>query len=998
MKKLFLVLFALIGMMAQGQNQITTAYAIRFYSPSTEEQALVKFSVTDPGSITEVMALPNGMYTRGAACYQGKYYIIQSDDGMVPYSLWTLDITTKQATKIADYSTRDRESALIIMDMTCDPSTGALYCWAFDLDGDPDFSDDEEVDIPFGLFLIDTATGAATLIGYEEDAQVVGSAINEAGEMVAMDALGNLWQVDIFSGQMDKLIGRVATTSSLLQSMAYDYNTGYLYWAGVVESNVDLAPDDPFLGRIEVKKSSLTYDYIGAFEDHQELIGLYIDPETVSAYAPQAPTDVAVTPGAEGAQTATITWQNPGKTMNNLTLSGAVTANIYRDGQLIAETKGGSYEYKEYTDTEVPDGLHLYSVRCANDYGEGYATYAEETYIGSDVPAAPGNIQAEKELDVYDVYLSWEAPTVGLHNGWFDTESLCYNVVRHPNEVVIATDLKETSLVDKSITELAGYSYTVTAINSKGEGGAATSDILVSGPALELPYYCDFSTETEANLWTVNDWDGDGQTWTRDCFTSIDQWYMRYVPDYEIDPAKSADDELISPPFQVEMGKKYMVKYQLRLYGTMFPYSYSIAYKIGEMTDDLPQVIEQYTDVVDTSLQFVEHYVKFVATGTGACKVYFTTLNLSMANITNVSIEEVTDYDLSATNLACDPVGMVGVAMPTEVTVTNYGDKDISTFSVELREAESNVLLASQTFSQSIPTQQSATVTVDLTPTAEGDLAFYATAVMEGDQNNENDASPIVEISVLPAGEWIDVGSGTTEQIIVPFHLYRPYSTTQTLYTAKSLGDKTGEIAGIKFYYTVYANRAVDDFYARIYLSETTESQLSENPIDLEQMTCVFEGLVTVDSYASVMAFMFDERYQWQGGNLLVVCQQENPGGSTNLRWLGTYTSGGPQYTAYSSGSTPYDGGTFTTMSDLPNASFYLPDTGGIADLEMEGIKVGASSITGTWSRAQLYSLSGIALRSSNDAIDISGLPAGLYILRFTTADGRTLTAKLPIN
>ncbi len=254
MKKLFLVFFALIGMMAQGQDQITTAYAIRFYSPSTEEQALVKFSVTDPGTITEVMALPNGMYTRGAACYQGKYYIIQSDDGMVPYSLWTLDITTKQTTKIADYTTRDRESALIIMDMTCDPSTGALYCWAFDLDGDPDFSDDEEVDIPFGLFLIDTATGAVTLIGYEEDAQVVGSAINEAGEMVAIDALGNLWQVDIITGQMDKLIGRVATTSSLLQSMAYDYNTGYLYWAGVVESNVDLVPDDPFLGRIEVKK------------------------------------------------------------------------------------------------------------------------------------------------------------------------------------------------------------------------------------------------------------------------------------------------------------------------------------------------------------------------------------------------------------------------------------------------------------------------------------------------------------------------------------------------------------------------------------------------------------------------------------------------------------------------------------------------------------------------------------------------------------------------
>ena len=67
----------------------------------------------------------------------------------------------------------------------------------------------------------------------------------------------------------------------------------------------------------------------------------------------------------------------------------------------------------------------------------------------------------------------------------FDKNDLTYKVVRYPGETVLYNDLKATTFTDKTITELKGYYYKVTAVAASGEGVSANSNAVVSGPAIE---------------------------------------------------------------------------------------------------------------------------------------------------------------------------------------------------------------------------------------------------------------------------------------------------------------------------------------------------------------------------------------------------------------------------------------------------------------------------------------------------------------------------------
>ena len=48
----------------------------------------------------------------------------------------------------------------------------------------------------------------------------------------------------------------------------------------------------------------------------------------------------------------------------------------------------------------------------------------------------------------HTVSLSWDAPLNGIHGGLLDQSALSYDVVRMPEELTVASDLRATSFTD----------------------------------------------------------------------------------------------------------------------------------------------------------------------------------------------------------------------------------------------------------------------------------------------------------------------------------------------------------------------------------------------------------------------------------------------------------------------------------------------------------------------------------------------------------------------
>lgn len=165
MNKLLLALVALLSLWSGATAQtVTRAYAIRMWADNASDNrpALVSFDIDNPQEITEEFSL-DGHYFRSAVCIGRDYYLIDSDDHMVPYRLLKLNIDTHSLETVAEYGTSSYEGGLIFQDMTYDATTGNVYALAYDIDNGS-FDENGELDVPLGFFSFDVTNGKATLI------------------------------------------------------------------------------------------------------------------------------------------------------------------------------------------------------------------------------------------------------------------------------------------------------------------------------------------------------------------------------------------------------------------------------------------------------------------------------------------------------------------------------------------------------------------------------------------------------------------------------------------------------------------------------------------------------------------------------------------------------------------------------------------------------------------------------------------------------------------
>ena len=156
------------------------------------------------------------------------------------------------------------------------------------------------------------------------------------------------------------------------------------------------------------------------------------------AAAPAAATGISY---AEGklAFTAPTTTYTTGET-----LSGELTAHVVVDGtaQNLTVAAGAATELA----LELADGNHEAIITFENAAGVG-PERIWEAYLGADQPTGVENLTAA--IEGTTVTLTWDAPTASLNGGAFDDAAVRYNVVRYPDEVVVATAVAETTLTDE---------------------------------------------------------------------------------------------------------------------------------------------------------------------------------------------------------------------------------------------------------------------------------------------------------------------------------------------------------------------------------------------------------------------------------------------------------------------------------------------------------------------------------------------------------------------
>lgn len=292
---------------------------------------------------------------------------------------------------------------------------------------------------------------------------------------------------------------------------------------------------------------------------------IYIDnikiEETIAIPAP-ADTLIAVA-AANGALGATISWSNPTKTSTGSDLSTITKYEIYRGENLISTKDnpvvGANEQYVDNQITEI--GNYQYKVLFYLGSNPSEPTMSNTIWVGPDTPDSVSNVVAKLVNDVPTI--TFTAPKAGVNGGYIDTSALKYKIVREPNSVVLTDVLTDTVYTDNSQLALASYTYTVYALIGSQESAGVTSNKIVCGDALDLPYSTTFD---DRELWTIKDANNDGKTWAYNS-TKNRMEYTAY---------SAADDWIYTPRFNVTNGGAYNLSLSMTVYGTRYPESFEV--------------------------------------------------------------------------------------------------------------------------------------------------------------------------------------------------------------------------------------------------------------------------------------------------------------------------------------------------------------------------------------------------------------------------------------
>lgn len=346
-----------------------------------------------------------------------------------------------------------------------------------------------------------------------------------------------LCRINRYTGKVSE-IGETGMLPQYTSGAIIDPDTDTMYWT------VCTADEKGFLTRVDLSTGEATV--IKEFSGNQQVSGLAFQGTMIPGLAPSAVQDAAV--NFEGnSLCGKASFTVPDRCADGTELSGNVTVMILANGKQIYSSSLAPGDYIT-ADVEVPvAGLYGFSFVASNNDGES-AKIVKSCYVGPDTPVAT---TVTLENNNGQALISWLPITHGLNGK--PLEHVSYNLVRMPDNVVVASGIEATSFVE-SLPEVSGFTkiyYVVTAESDGMISDEANSNPIFLG-ALKTPYYEDFS-DGILDGFTIVDSNNDGT-----------EWYMyEGVPCIEVSEEEiPMDDWLITPGISLEAGKSYELTFE----------------------------------------------------------------------------------------------------------------------------------------------------------------------------------------------------------------------------------------------------------------------------------------------------------------------------------------------------------------------------------------------------------------------------------------------------
>lgn len=422
---------------------------------------------------------------------------------------------------------------------------------------------------------------------------------------------------------------------------------------------------------------------------------------------------------------------------------------------------------------------------------------------------------------------------------------------------------------------------------------------------------------------------------------------------------------LIAPPYATTIATNTTrVNFKAKASGD------AVSIFVGVMTN--PQDAATFTQVqlVTLSSEWAEYVVSlgaYAGTGKTVAFKHGQAGQWQQIFFDNVMLETIPQTDLAALTITGNTTPTVGMATSYTVNVYNWGSVAQNTYQVKLYK-QGGVEIASAD-GTAVSAGQTVAVSVGWTPDTQGVNTIYAKIVLTGDQNNLNDQSPNLTVTVQPAGQVVfTIGDGS-ETGRIPLDMYYMNSLYECMYYPAEISNTIGTINGIGFY-----NNFVTDLPnqpTNIWVGTTTQADLSASWIPSTQLTQVFSGTVNYPSGQNLIHIPFSTPYLYLNGENLVV-MVERPMDTAYYSSSDLFqTQTGAQMrarNAYSDGidfdpASPPDG---TAGAVFPKTSlFILP--GGVGHLN--GVITGAANVP----------LAGVAIASTTGGYTATTNAQGEY-------------------
>jgi len=935
--------------------------------PGTMPIGIYKFDTTDGNSLELQEAMMLQLW--GGAYAEGYYYMMLSNDasGYVPAGLCRYDFKTNK-TQIG-YAYQEYQCS----DMSYDYSTGTMYGIMVRNGGEP---------IQHQLIKIDLKSGAKTLVAKLND-KVTAIACNYFGDLYAMSADSKLYIMDTQTGAMT-FVGDtgIRTNTAQAQSMEFDRETGELYWTGLDNSDFTfLYKINPYTGSVE----GLTEIYNNAL-----LAALHI-PFKVAA--DNAPAKVENLSAAVTDNSITLKWTNPSKTYGGEALSSPVTKiEIQCNGKILKSIElSESFSAEEWTD-QIPEGTNgklRYIVYAYNKAGRGEPASCI-AMVGEDIPDKVSGLTVENIGTT--VKLTWEAPTKGKNGGSLNAESLRYTVTRNPDGKVF-DDIAGHEFIDTTLPAAAFCSYQVVCYNAQGKSDAVITETQTVGGTIIPPYEADFTDVMSVAQWKIVDANQDNMTWTCDMAKGIFSCYTF--------SGSKSDDSLVSVPFTLKKDKKYVVKYKINatsFFGTSEHFRLSLKNKESEkVLEDLPSFTTDNTELRSVELTVdTDGEYSFIMSAISEPDQW-------SIEISGFAVEISAARDLAVT--AIDGLDALTQDAQTQykVSIENKGTDAINSYTILLTDQDSQ-LLSETEYTNVIVPGETKVIDIEWTPASTMITSVTATVAATGDEIPQNN-SATKTVTVIPSDEkYIEMGGTDSFPTLIPFGFCgNLYSYTQTIYRPEDTGGKSLEVSELLYDYINNGN-ALNDKQIKIYMSNVTSGSVTSGWVAEQSMTLVFDGQASFNQGKGILRIVFNEPFQYTGGNLCIMCQKHKDAEIGNIRFFAKDYGDEARTAIY------YGDNESVNMSEVVGSTMLSHVTMRAKDADSSGVNResmtdsdiliynGIIDLSGLPANILVTDLSGkvVAANAKTSTLDISHLQSGIYIVK-VEAEGVNLVRKFVV-